>query len=144
MIKIKIHTEFASKEELIETLHIIANQINKGYSRGIGSWEIEETNRNQEKIDYIKKVLSDWGMTSTADLELDSSPMYNSIGSNHVMLIEEFTQDYVRVVEYVHENIVDEWELSYEELSDELIDEIYNIIEGYEADQEKTWKRCQD
>ena len=145
MITLTLHNnKFASKEELIDSLRVIARQIEKGSTQGIGSWQITEDTEKNEKIKYIKKVLSDWGMTTTAELELDSSPMYNSIGSNHVMLVEEFTQDYVRVIEYVHESIVDELEFRYEELSDELINDIVYIMQGYEADQEKTFKRTQN
>ena len=144
MFKIEITQKFQSKEDLIDALRVIALQIKKGYNHGINSWELKSNTEKQEKIDYIKRVLSDWGSVSTADLELDSSPMYNSIGSNHVMLIEAFNVNYVRVVEYVHETETDETDVSYDNLSDDLIDEISYIMEGYEADMQKTLKRTQN
>jgi hypothetical protein len=56
-------------------------------------------------------------------------------------LVEEFTEDYVRVITYDDEIELDETEVLYEELSDELIDEINTIIGEYEAESIKTEKR---
>lgn len=138
MIKINIQTEVSSVSDLSEMLKHIATQIDNGYTSGVSpTWDIVDETERERKITYIKKVLSVWGMTTTSELELESSPMYNSMSSNHFMLIEEFTQDCVRVFEYIYDRYVHEFELSYEELSDDLIDEIYTIIEGHEAYQEK-------
>ncbi len=142
MIKINITEEKNTPEEMAETLRFIANQIEEGYTSGYyPTWELKDETDRQEKIDYIKKVIREWGVVNTSELELESSPMYNSLGKDHVMLVEVFYSDSVEVVEYVHEEDTDTHKINYEELSDDLIDEICTIIENYEADCLKTEKR---
>ena len=59
-------------------------------------------------------------------------------------MIEGFNEDDVDVVSYVNETEVSEDSIEYEDLSDDIIDEIHSIMEDYETDSEKTFKRCQD
>jgi hypothetical protein len=142
MISINITEEKNTPEEMAETLRHIANQIEQGYTSGYyPTWELKDKTDRQEKIEYIKKVIREWGVVNTAELELESSPVYNSMGKDHYMLVEGFYNDWVEVVEYVHEEETDSHNVSYEELEDCLIDEICIIIENYEADCLKTEKR---
>ena len=142
MYNIEIKHQTSTIEEMVNTLRSIANQIELGNSSGYyPTWTLTNETDKQNKIDYIKRVLSDWGMVTTGEMELGHSPVYNSLSKDHYMLVEEFTQDYVRVVEYVHESITNEIEVEYENLDDDLIDEITTIIENYEADNFKTEKR---
>jgi hypothetical protein len=142
MISINITEEKNTPEEMAETLRHIANQIEQGYTSGYyPTWELKDKTDRQEKIEYIKKVIREWGVVNTAELELESSPVYNSMGKDHYMLVEGFYNDWVEVVEYVHEEETDSHNVSYEELEDCLIDEICIIIENYEADCIKTEKR---
>ena len=142
MISINITEEKNTPEEMVETLRHIANQIEQGYTSGYyPTWELKDKTDRQEKIEYIKKVIREWGVVNTAELELESSPVYNSMGKDHYMLVEGFYNDWVEVVEYVHEEETDSHNVSYEELEDCLIDEICIIIENYEADCLKTEKR---
>lgn len=99
------------------------------------------------KIDYIKKVISEWGSTTVCELQLDSSPCISSTGTNRnniSELIESFYSDHVSSVIYQNENEIGWNDYQYEKLSDELIDEIHNIIEEYEADMLSTEKRCSE
>lgn len=142
MISINITEEKNTPEEMVETLRHIANQIEQGYTSGYyPTWELKDKTDRQEKIEYIKKVIREWGVVNTAELELESSPVYNSMGKDHYMLVEGFYNDWVEVVEYVHEEETDSHNVSYEELEDCLIDAICIIIENYEADCLKTEKR---
>jgi hypothetical protein len=142
MFKIHITKEAHTPEEMAETLKYIAKQIEEGYTSGYQpTWELKDETGRQEKIDYIKRVIREWGVVSTAELELECSPMYHSFGKDHVMLIERFYNDWVEVVEYVHETDTDSHNVNYEELSDDLIDDICTTIENYEADCLKTQKR---
>lgn len=95
----------------------------------------------EEKIAEIKRIIKVWGSTTTCELELDSSPCIMSVGNktNVSQLIEGFNEDDVDVVSYVNETEVSDDTLEYEELSDEIIDEIHSIMEDYETD-----KTCQD
>lgn len=100
-----------------------------------------------EKISEIKRIIGEWGSVTSSELQLESSPCINSIGNgknNVSQLIEHFYNDGVDAVTYHDEIELGEEYFNYEDLSDEIIDEIYFIMEEYEADMLKTMKRCQD
>jgi hypothetical protein len=99
-----------------------------------------------EKIAYIKKVLGEWGATSCTELELDHSPSLYSTGNgggNVCELVEQFNADGVEAIVYDDEIELEYNNYSYDELSDDIIDEIVEIMEDYETDMLKTEKRCQ-
>ena len=99
------------------------------------------------KINYIQSVIQRWGATSSFELELDGSPCISSTGSNKnntSQLVERFNLADVLVVIYNNETEIDENNVDYEELPNEIIDEICGIMEDYEADQLQTEKRCAD
>ena len=100
----------------------------------------------EEKIADIKRIIKVWGSTTPAELELNSSPCILSTGNktNVSQLIEGFNEDDVEVVSYVNETPVSEDSIEYEDLSDDIIDEIHSIIEDYETDSVKTDARCKD
>jgi len=96
-----------------------------------------------KKIAYIKKVLGEWGATSCCELERDHSPSMNSLAGGRICeLVEQFSVDGVESVVYDDDNEIDWFNYTYEELSDDIIDEIVEIMEDYEADMLKTEKRC--
>jgi len=142
-MRINITEEVSSTTDLINLLKHIAKLIDEGYTSGYyPHWSIEKTedeSERQSKIEHIKKVLRTWGMTSTAELELSSSPVYNNSA-----LVEEFTEDNVRVITYDDELGIDEDNVLYEDLSDDLIDEIYEIIDQYDVKQNKLHDSCKD
>jgi len=89
------------------------------------------------KIHRIKSIIAEYGGTSSFELELDASPCMNSIGNNRgniCQLVEHFYSDYVTAVTYDDDVEISEDNYDYEELSDELIDEIYEIVVKYEKD----------
>ena len=87
----------------------------------------------EEKIADIKRIIKTYGSTSPMDLDLGGSPCIMSTG-NVSQLIEGFNEDNVDVVSYVNETEVSEDSLEYEDLSDDIIDEIHSIMEDYETD----------
>lgn len=99
----------------------------------------------KEQITYIKKVIKEWGPTTAGELQLESSPCVNSLGDGNVCeLAESFNVDDVATVIYGRNGEeIDWWNYSYEELSEDLIDEIWGIIEQYEVENIKTERRCQ-
>jgi len=147
MIKIEISEQLSSKSELPDLLRYIAEQIDKGYTSSYNpTWKITEpvdSDRKTEKIDYIKRVIGDWGCVSTMDLELDSSPCIDSFG-NIVQLIERLNNDGVEVVSYQDELELDTDYIYYEDLNEGIIDEIYIIIENYDAYNLRAEKRISD
>jgi hypothetical protein len=100
----------------------------------------------EEKIADIKRIIKNWGSTTTSELELCSSPCIMSTGNktNVSQLVEGFNADDVDVISYVNETEVSDDSLEYEELSDDIIDEIHSIILDYEVDCEKAMKRSLD
>jgi uridine phosphorylase len=138
MIRFKINEEFETTTDLVNALTEIVDLIKRGYIRGHNpNWQLEDTTERDKKIKEIKRILGEWGMTTTAEMELESSPVYHNTNGSVCSLIEEFTQSYVRVVTYNDELIIDESDVEYEELSDELIDEIHTIMEQYDIAQNK-------
>lgn len=96
------------------------------------------------KIAYIKGVISKWGSTTTAEVKCSNSPCILSIDDTLYALVERFKDDGVTVISYYNGMNIHETDLGYDDLSDEIIDDIYWIIQDYEADMLKTEKRCQD
>lgn len=141
MIKIIIKEQFTTTAHASEVLREISDNLALGHTYG-DYWETIDT--SEEKIKHIKSVLSTWGMTTTHELELPSSPVYENLTGKICSLIEEFTEDYVRVVTYHDDIDIDEKEIPYDELSDELIDEIHEIIDQYDLYRNKLHDSCKD
>jgi hypothetical protein len=101
------------------------------------------------KIKRINTILDKCfnGSVTTAELEADSSPCISSKGTNKMnvsVLVERFSINNVGVVTYNNETEIGEDDMSYEELDEEIIDEILELLEQAEVELDKTWKRCQD
>lgn len=87
-----------------------------------------------KKIAYIKKVLGEWGETSCCELELDHSPSLNSLAGGRVCeLVEQFYVEGVETVVYDDDLELDWNKYAYDELPDDVLDEIVEIMEDYEA-----------
>ena len=100
--------------------------------------------QREEDIKRIKDVIITWGATSCVERERDHSPSLNSLAGGRVCeLVEQFHADGVETVVYDDDNEVDWNTYRYEELPDDVIAEILEIIDEYEADMLKTEKRCQ-
>ena len=97
-----------------------------------------------EQILEIKRIIREWGGVTTSELELSSSPVYNNFGKDSFQLVERFNRDDVSVLSYVHETEVDTFDVEYENLNDDLVDEIYNIITEYDVAQHKLMDSCKD
>ena len=143
MIKIIIKENFPTTAHASDVLKQIADELAQGNTYGT-NWETIDESEKTSKINRIKEILGIWGMTTTADLELESSPSYFIISNDVCALVEEFTQDYVRVITYNDDIQIDENDVPYEDLSDELIDEIYDIIENYDVAQNKLHDSIRD
>ena len=99
----------------------------------------------QETIKTIRGIISNWGSPITdADMELISSPVINQMGKDHFSLAESFHLDYVGVTTYVHEIVTDETDIPYEDLSEDIIDEIWVALVDYEEYMLKTMDKCRD
>jgi hypothetical protein len=99
-----------------------------------------------EKIRFIKNVINDWGETSCCELELDHSPCITSTGNgggNVCELVEQFHADEVETIVYDDQVEVEYNTYKYEDLSDDIIDEIWDIMEKYDVEQEKLKESCE-
>ena len=100
--------------------------------------EFDLSEDKAEKIRFIKRVLNDFGGTTCGELALDHSPSLNSMGDISE-LIDAFNPDGVEsIVYFINYVLDDEIELeynnyAYEDLSEDIIDEIVFIMEEYEA-----------
>ena len=115
------------------------------HSFEIGVQTIADT--KTQKISRIKEIIGEWGATTTAELEADSSPCISSSGTNRMnvsTLVEGFNSDDVDIVTYNNETEIAEDTIPYEDLSEDVIDEILNLLEDYDTDNFKTIQRCED
>jgi len=91
-------------------------------------------------ITRIKEIISNWGSTTSCELELDCSPCLNSIGNgknNVSQLIEHFNAEDVTAVTYHDELELGEEDIKYEDLDDITLNEIAGILEVYDLKMEK-------
>ena len=90
----------------------------------------------EAKISECKRIIGDWGFVNTAELELDCSPCVRSVGNgkqNVSDLIESFSTDSVEVVVYNDEIEVSTYDLLYEDLDDDILDEVWGILNVYDT-----------
>ena len=102
----------------------------------------------KEVIERIKSLLSTYGCFGLGELEeCDSSPCVGTLGSV-VGLAEYFTEDYVEVSVYnpssISSDAIDEYEEKYENLSEDVLQEIELLCEQWEAQTIQTEKRISD
>ena len=95
------------------------------------------------KINQIKEIIAEWGVVTSSELSLDSSPFLNSIGDDIVQLVEFFNVDDITSVVYVDGHEHSQIDVPYEELPKDVLDEVYEIIKAYETDMIKTYERSQ-
>lgn len=93
-------------------------------------------------IKEIKKIIQDWGGFSTADVEANSSPVIATLGKDTHQLAERFDLHKVTVITYVHENETDTDYVKYEDLDKDVLEEILNLAQDWDAISYKTEKRC--
>lgn len=97
-----------------------------------------------ELIPKIKAIIAEWGSVFTGQLSLDCSPCYTNVG-NLSSLVERFNAHDVDIISYDNDgNEIDSFLLTYEELDNSLLEEIFEILQDYDTDMEKTMNRCKD
>ena len=99
----------------------------------------------KELIQNIKKILSVYGCFNIAELDqYDNTPCVATMG-NFVALADYYTEDYVDVSVYnprsVSSDPIDEYEEQYDNLSEEVLQEILVLCEQWEAQSLQTEKR---
>ena len=97
-----------------------------------------------EIISQIKEIIKEWGSFTTADVQAESSPLINSVSKNSFQLAERFNVDGVEAVTYVYDNVTDNDFIPYEDLDEDVLEEILMLAEDYEIGMDKTMNRCKD
>ena len=95
--------------------------------------------QKEEIIKKIKEIIAEFGGFGTGEVEADCSPCVGSLG-NYVGLAEEFNLNGVEVNVYMPSGFssdpVDDYELTYEELEKDVLEEILALCEQYKESQE--------
>lgn len=133
--------EIQECDNMIQLLASILSDLNKAFPKET------EVDSKTTKILRIKEIIREWGSTTTAELEADSSPCISSNGTNKMnvsTLVEGFYQNDVNIVTYNNETEIADDTIPYEDLTEEVIDEILYLLEDYDTDNFKTMQRCQD
>lgn len=76
------------------------------------------------------------GSVTMSDMEANSSPCIATLGRNTQQLVESLYPDKVEAIVYVHDREEDSTFLPYEKLDDEILVEILELLEQYDAEQE--------
>jgi hypothetical protein len=95
-------------------------------------------------IKRIKSIIENYGTFNIGEVDGADGICVNEMG-NYVALAEYFNNTTIEVNVYEPNSFssdpIDDYELTYEELSKETLEEILFVAEMYETDQEKTLKR---
>lgn len=98
----------------------------------------------EQFISEIKSIIDKWGGITTCEMELEDSPVYNTFGKDHIQLVERFNRNSVTIVSYIHETEVDEFDVDYDQLSEELLYDIYDTLTQYDIGMEKTFEKIRN
>ena len=94
-------------------------------------------------IKKIKAIVAKFGEFSIGEVDnFDSAPVYKSFGKTGNQCIDFFGKRGVTVTTYVNEVESDEFIVDYEDLSTELLKEVFVIAEQYDAEQSKFFNSC--
>lgn len=104
--------------------------------------------KKQEVISKIQDVLVKWGEFSIGEVDgEDVSPCVASHG-NIVDLAEHFNNTGVTVEVYKPSGFssdpIDTYDMDYEELDIDVLEEIFMIAERYDVQQQKVFDSCRD
>jgi len=96
-------------------------------------------------IKRIKSIIYNYGTFNIGEVEHVVGICVNEMG-NLVALAEYFNGTTIEVNVYDADSFssdpIDDYELTYEELDKDILEQILFVAELFETDQEKTLKRC--
>lgn len=112
------------------------DSLTRGERMVLNSSEKENYSSKEEIIDLIKNKTSECGLITTQDLYMDSDILIDD-SSQGIHLIDGFHYDGVNVSiygGYKNETIMDEYEIPYEKLDTDILEEILSLVENYECE----------
>lgn len=80
------------------------------------------------KITKIKELIAEWGSTSVQEIGLSSCPVYTVAHKDDVCLVEHFNLNDVLVINYIHDMECNSFNVLYEDLNEDVLDEILDIL----------------
>jgi hypothetical protein len=102
----------------------------------------------QETIDRIKKILSVEGCFWVGELETESAGVVVGELGKFVGIAEYFSEDFTEVNIYEPSSMssdeVDTYDAKYEDLNEDVLQEILFLVEQREAENVRTEKRISD
>lgn len=101
----------------------------------------------KKTINRIKALVEkhqNCGCVTMADMETESSPCIASLGHNTHQLVETLYPEVVEAIIYVHDREEDTSLIPYNELSDEILAEILEDLEQYDAVQSDNIENQED
>jgi len=85
-------------------------------------------------IESIKKLIAEIGSTSTGEMQSQSSQIYKDRAArNSCSLVESYNANNITVIEYVHEQEVNEFFAPYEDLKAWQLKEVLAELKDYAA-----------
>jgi len=91
----------------------------------------------KELITEIKEIISEYGSFGTGEVQASYSPSVPNQKGNLTHLIEYFNQDDVDVEVYGgSEQVLDNYNLTYEELDQENLEYILELAQAYQEQQD--------
>ena len=104
-----------------------------------------KTNMKEDLINYIKNILKTYGCFNLGELDVNNDGVFvNEMGSL-IALAEYFTEDYVEVNVYkpssISSDALETYETDYEDLSVDILQEILDKCQTWEAQSLQTEKR---
>lgn len=94
-------------------------------------------------IEYIKQVIDEWGNIDICNDIDNDCPIFSKTEKDCEWLVEKINYDDVEVSQYIHGNYIKSDCVEWEKINDDLLDEIYYLVEQYENLMKKTQKRCE-
>jgi len=100
--------------------------------------------KKEKIIRKIKKIIDEWGGVSVNEIKHAECPIWSKYAKEGEALIETFNRGDVGITSYIKGIMVDEFDVDYDDLSKDTLNEILTMLEDYKVDMDKTMERCQD
>jgi len=86
-----------------------------------------------KKIQRIKSLLLEKDFPPAGEIFTERSPIYGSIGERVFALIEDISLDRAGVIVYLNDQIIDQFNVAYEEIDEDILDDIIYLLEKVEV-----------
>lgn len=95
-------------------------------------------------IDKLTALVSKHDEIEVGELMDNPTFTYQSIGEKVVANVETLRKKDVGITVYVDDIEVDWFDVPYEELPEAMLEQMLELVEMYDVELDKTFKRCED